>query len=125
MSAEDRCGVDGADETLKTAANRATNSVPSCLQHPRGTGTSSSRSVPSTGTGSHTPIRATRRPTTMTLADARGWPPRKMAYLKTAACTVPGHPSGAMSCKSSLYLRCAKVYVDHWVSQVSKVLHEA
>jgi Transposase zinc-binding domain len=24
----------------------------------------------------------------------------------------------SMSCKSSLYLRCAKVYVDHWVSQV-------
>src|SRR6266567_1478507 len=30
----------------------------------------------------------------------------------------------AMSCKSSLCLRCAKVAVDNWVSQVSKVLHE-
>ena len=30
----------------------------------------------------------------------------------------------AMSCKSSLCLRCAKVYVDHWVSQVSQRLHE-
>jgi hypothetical protein len=30
----------------------------------------------------------------------------------------------AMSCQSSLCLRCAKVYVDNWVSQVSKVLHE-
>jgi hypothetical protein len=30
----------------------------------------------------------------------------------------------AMSCKSSLCLRCAKVYGDNWVSQVSKVLHE-
>jgi hypothetical protein len=30
----------------------------------------------------------------------------------------------SMSCKSSLCLRCAKVYVDTWVSQVSKVLHE-
>jgi hypothetical protein len=30
----------------------------------------------------------------------------------------------AMSCKSSLCLRCAKVYADHWVSQVSKALHE-
>jgi hypothetical protein len=30
----------------------------------------------------------------------------------------------AMSCKSSLCLRCAKVYTDDWVSQVSKVLHE-
>jgi hypothetical protein len=26
----------------------------------------------------------------------------------------------AMSCKSSLCLRCAKVYVDNWVSQVSR-----
>jgi putative transposase/transposase-like zinc-binding protein len=30
----------------------------------------------------------------------------------------------AMSCKSSLCLRCAKVAVDNWVSQVSQVLHE-
>jgi hypothetical protein len=30
----------------------------------------------------------------------------------------------AMSCKSSLCLRCAKVSVDNWVSQVSKMLHE-
>lgn len=30
----------------------------------------------------------------------------------------------AMSCKSSLCLRCAKVYVDNWVSQVSQVLHD-
>src|SRR5499427_3236965 len=29
----------------------------------------------------------------------------------------------AMSCKSSLCLRCATVYVDNWVSQVSKALH--
>ena len=29
----------------------------------------------------------------------------------------------AMSCKSSLCLRCAKVHVDNWVSQVSQVLH--
>jgi len=29
----------------------------------------------------------------------------------------------AMSCKSSLCLRCAKVSVDDWVSQVSKMLH--
>src|SRR5256712_7248548 len=29
-----------------------------------------------------------------------------------------------MSCKSSLCLRCAKVAVDIWVSQVSPVLHE-
>src|SRR5262249_21580139 len=30
----------------------------------------------------------------------------------------------AMSCKSALCLRCAKVYVDNWVSQVSRMLHE-
>lgn len=30
----------------------------------------------------------------------------------------------SMSCKSSLCLRCAKVYVDNWVSQVSQGLHE-
>jgi Putative transposase/Transposase zinc-binding domain len=29
----------------------------------------------------------------------------------------------AMSCKSSLCLRCAKVYVDNWVRQVSQRLH--
>jgi Transposase zinc-binding domain/Putative transposase len=29
----------------------------------------------------------------------------------------------AMSCKSSLCLRCAKVYVDTWGSQVSQMLH--
>jgi hypothetical protein len=29
-----------------------------------------------------------------------------------------------MSCKSSLCLRCAKVYVDNLVSQVSRMLHE-
>jgi hypothetical protein len=30
----------------------------------------------------------------------------------------------SMSCKSTLCLRCAKVYVDNWVSQVSTMLHE-
>ena len=30
----------------------------------------------------------------------------------------------SMSCKSSLCLRCAKVYADTWGSQVSQVLHE-
>jgi Putative transposase/Transposase zinc-binding domain len=34
-----------------------------------------------------------------------------------------GHHRVAMSCKSSLCLRGAKVYVDNWVSQVSHVLH--
>ena len=31
----------------------------------------------------------------------------------------------SMSCKSSLCLRCAKVYMDNWVSQVSQMLHES
>jgi transposase-like zinc-binding protein len=31
----------------------------------------------------------------------------------------------AMSCKSSLRLRCAKVYVDNWVSQASQMLHDS
>jgi len=35
-----------------------------------------------------------------------------------------GTHRGAMSCKSSLCLRCAKVYVAHWVSQVSQMLHK-
>jgi hypothetical protein len=35
-----------------------------------------------------------------------------------------GTHRGAMSCQSSWCLRCAKVHVDHWVSQVSQVLHE-
>lgn len=30
----------------------------------------------------------------------------------------------SMTCKSSLCLRCAKVYVDDWVSQVSNMLHD-
>jgi Transposase zinc-binding domain/AI2M/AI1M-like, HNH endonuclease len=41
------------------------------------------------------------------------------------ACTVDrGQHLVAMSCKSSLCLRCAKVTVDNWVSQVSQMLHE-
>src|SRR5262245_41373706 len=34
-----------------------------------------------------------------------------------------GQPLVALSGPSSLCWRCAKVYVDHWVSQVSKRLH--
>ena len=30
----------------------------------------------------------------------------------------------AMSCKCTLCLKCGKVYVDDWVSQVSRMLHE-
>jgi hypothetical protein len=51
--------------------------------------------------------------------------PDKMGYIayRCEQCG-PGKHRVSMSCKSSLCLRCAKVYVDNWVSQVSKVLHE-
>ena len=51
--------------------------------------------------------------------------PDKMGYVeyRCQQCGQGKH-RGAMSCKSSLCLRCAKVSVDNWVSQVSRVLHE-
>src|SRR5438093_10952784 len=51
--------------------------------------------------------------------------PDKMGYLEYRCqhCGQGKHLV-AMSCKSSLCLRCAKVSVDNWVSQVSKALHE-
>src|SRR3954447_19118375 len=50
--------------------------------------------------------------------------PEKMGYIEYR-CLHGGQGKHlvAMSCKSSLCLRCAKVYVDNWVSQVSQVLH--
>jgi hypothetical protein len=50
--------------------------------------------------------------------------PEKMGYIayRCLHCGEGKHLV-AMSCKSSLCLRCAKVYVDNWVSQVSKILH--
>ena len=50
--------------------------------------------------------------------------PEKMGYVeyRCLRCGQGAHRV-AMSCKSSLCLRCAKVYVDNWGSQVSKVLH--
>jgi hypothetical protein len=50
--------------------------------------------------------------------------PEKMGYIEYR-CLHCGHGKHcvAMSCKSSLCLRCAKVYVDNWVSQVSQMLH--
>jgi uncharacterized protein (DUF983 family) len=50
--------------------------------------------------------------------------PEQMGYLEYRCphCGQGKHLV-AMSCKSSLCLRCAKVYVDNWVSQVSKILH--
>jgi Putative transposase/Transposase zinc-binding domain len=51
--------------------------------------------------------------------------PEKMGYIEYR-CLHCGQGTHlvAMSCKSSLCLRCAKVYVDNWVSQVSQLLHE-
>jgi len=51
--------------------------------------------------------------------------PEKMGYIQYQ-CVSCGHGQRviSMSCKSSLCLRCGKVYVDNWVSQVSKMLHE-
>jgi hypothetical protein len=51
--------------------------------------------------------------------------PDKMGYMdyRCLQCGQGMHRV-AMSCKSSLCLRCAKVYVDNWVSQVSTMLHE-
>ena len=51
--------------------------------------------------------------------------PEKMGYLEYRCLQCgQGKHLVPMSCKSSLCLRCAKVYVDNWVSQVSKMLHE-
>ena len=51
--------------------------------------------------------------------------PDKMGYIEYHCehCGQGKHLV-SMSCKSSLCLRCAKVYVDNWVAQVSKMLHE-
>jgi hypothetical protein len=51
--------------------------------------------------------------------------PDKMGYIEYRCLHCgQGTHRVAMSCKSSLCLRCAKVYVDNWVSQASKMLHE-
>jgi len=51
--------------------------------------------------------------------------PVKMGYVEYRCLHCgQGQHLVSMSCKSSLCLRCAKVYTDNWVSQVSKVLHE-
>ena len=51
--------------------------------------------------------------------------PDQMGYIdyRCSRCGEGTHRV-AMSCQSSLCLRCAKVYVDTWVSQVSQMLHE-
>ena len=85
-----------------------------CWQHPHGTGVSFSRSLPITGRRFNTPIRAIRRPTTMAwwrkmLACGN---PEKMGYIEYRCLHCgQGKHLVAMSCKSSLCLRCAKVYV--------------
>jgi len=51
--------------------------------------------------------------------------PERMGYLEYRCLHCgQGQHRVAMSCKSSLCLRCAKVYVDNWVSQVSQMRHE-
>ena len=51
--------------------------------------------------------------------------PEKMGYIAYRCLHCgEGKQLVSMSCKSSLCLRCAKVYVDNWVSQVSKMLHD-
>jgi Transposase zinc-binding domain/Putative transposase len=51
--------------------------------------------------------------------------PEQMGYI-AYRCLQGGQGTHrvAMSCQSALCLRCAKVYVDNWVSQVSQMLHE-
>ena len=51
--------------------------------------------------------------------------PEQMGYVEYRCLHCgQGKHRVSMSCKSSLCLRCAKVQVDNWVSQVSKALHE-
>jgi hypothetical protein len=51
--------------------------------------------------------------------------PHQMGYVEYRCLHCgQGKHLVSMSCKSSLCLRCAKVYTDDWVSQVSTVLHE-
>ena len=50
--------------------------------------------------------------------------PEQMGYVEYRCLHCgQGKPLVSMSCKSSLCLRCAKVYVDNEVSQVSQMLH--
>jgi putative transposase/transposase-like zinc-binding protein len=51
--------------------------------------------------------------------------PDQMGYIEYRCLHCgQGTHCGAMSCKSSRCLRCAKVSGDHWGSQVSQMLHE-
>jgi len=49
----------------------------------------------------------------------------QMGYIEYRCMSCgQGRQLVSMSCKSFLCLRCGKVYVDDWISQVSKMLHE-
>ncbi len=51
--------------------------------------------------------------------------PEEMGYIEYLCQSCgEGRRLVPMSCKSALCLRCSKVYVDNWVSQVSRMLHE-
>jgi hypothetical protein len=51
--------------------------------------------------------------------------PERMGYVEYRCLHCgQGKHVVSMSCKSSLCLRCATVYADNWVSQVSQALHE-
>ena len=51
--------------------------------------------------------------------------PDQMGYIEYRCLQCgEGTHRVALGCKSSLCLRCARVYVDNWVSQVSRMLHE-
>jgi hypothetical protein len=50
--------------------------------------------------------------------------PEQMGYIEyRCMCCGKGKRIVSMSCKCTLCLRCGKVYVDDWVSQISKMLH--
>jgi hypothetical protein len=50
--------------------------------------------------------------------------PEQMGYIEYRCMGCgQGKRLVSMSCKCSLCLRCGKVYVDDWVSQISKMLH--
>src|SRR2546429_2827805 len=51
--------------------------------------------------------------------------PEQMGYIESRCLQCgQGTHRVSMSCKSALCLRCAKVSVDNWVSQVSAMLHD-
>ena len=83
---------------------------------------SSSRSLPSTGTPfqhAHPRYQTAYYDGLVAKMLACG-NPEKIGYIEYRCLHCgQGKHLVAMSCKSSLCLRCAKVYVDNWVSQVS------